>query len=74
MVIEKIVDTYYKDPAVYYFNMYRSMDKAGFWTRLKWAWRYFRQGEFAYSDMTVETQDIDRMIKFFEEALKEAKI
>jgi hypothetical protein len=65
LVIERI-----KDWDIYYFNMYRSSDKGGFWYRFKNAWKYFRSGEFAYSDMTIEAKDIDRMIEFLQQAKK----
>ena len=68
LCIEKIIERNEYGDAVYYFNMYRSLDKGGFWYRLKCAWRYFRKGEFAYSDMTVETKDLDKMIEFLKEA------
>ena len=61
MVVEKI---YEEGGGLFYFNMYRSVRGAGFFERIRRAWRYFRLGEFAYSDMTIETKDIDRMIDF----------
>ena len=68
LCIEKIIEEDEFNSAIFYFNMYRSLDKCGFWRRLKQAWKYFRMGEFAYSDMTIETKDINKMIEFLREA------
>jgi len=66
MVVEKIIEA--GEGSLYYFNMYRGYAKSGFWRRLKQAWKYFRKGEFAYSDMTIETPDLDKLITFLMEA------
>lgn len=70
LCVEKL---YERDPAndlgaIYYFNMYRSLDKGRFWYRLACAWRYFRSGEFAWSDMTVGDKDIEQLIAFLQTA------
>jgi len=71
LCIEKLFENE-DQSSLYYFNMYRSHGPAGFWMRLSRAWKYFRKGEFAYSDMTVETRDIQRLIEFLESEMKPA--
>jgi len=68
LVVEKLWEEKESARAVYYFNMYRSHDKRGFLFRLKCAWEYFRRGEFAYSDMTVDDRDLERLIDFLQKA------
>ena len=68
LCIEKLFERN-ESGAVYYFNMYRSLDKGGFWYRLMCSWRYFRSGEFAWSDMTVEDKDIEGLIDFLKNAM-----
>jgi len=78
LCIEKIFDRFANDkitePAVYYFNMYRSCDKGGFWYRLKCAWKYFRSGEFAWSDMTIEDGDIEGLITFLTKSMASEEV
>ena len=68
LCVEKIIERDEAEPAIYYFNMYRSCDKGGFWYRLKCAYKYFKSGEFAWSDMTIEDKDIDGLIEFLQSA------
>jgi hypothetical protein len=68
LCIEKTIEASKEQKALYYFNMYHSYDKGGFWYRLKCAWKYFRHGEFAWSDMTLEDKDIDNLINFLQDA------
>ena len=72
LCIEKIIERNKNEPAIYYFNMYRSLGKGRLWYRLKCAWKYFRSGEFAWSDMTIEDKDINNLINFLNKA-KSAK-
>lgn len=67
MVIDKIAELE-DEGDLFYFNMYRSQHPGGIWYRLKNAWEYFLKGEFAYSDMTIETKDIDKIIDFLVKA------
>lgn len=75
LCIEKILSYEEKDYLMeyYYFNMYRSYPKNSFITRLKRAWEYFRKGEFAYSDILIKTDDLDKMIEFLNKA-KESEV
>lgn len=72
--IQKELESDEHNSAIFYFNMYRSLNRCGLFTRIKQAWEYFRSGEFAYSDIVVETEDIDRMIKFLKTAQNDVPI
>lgn len=49
--------------------MYKST-RAGFWRRLKYAWDYFKNGEFAYNDMIIKEKDLDNLSSFLSSTIK----
>ncbi len=57
------VEKWDDDWGLFSLCMYKSC-RAGFWRRLKYAWEYFKSGEFTYNDMIIKEKDLRNLASF----------